>query len=278
MKLRLVIVLSALTLFLPAAAQTPDTPPRNRRNDIQLRLDNGSTLTGRVSYITPDGKIVELQTATGSLPVWFSHVEAVRRDKGKEDKRWRECPDAQTFRRRYDPTWQDPSRWEFGFYSDYGFGVGTDALDRYEAGINLRYGVNRYLFAGVGIGINSMKDIDRGGNESVFAERIHTTGCAAFADLRSYFRDHGIRPFADLRIGYNFPTSSYTDSQSRDFSDKGFLLRAGAGIAAIDRSDIAYTLSVGYQIHSIRLTEPNENSFRHLSGSVALQLTVTFRW
>lgn len=155
--------------------------------------------------------------------------------------------------------------------------MGTNALDRYEVGINVRYGVNRYLFLGAGAGINSIRHIDRISN-TIFSQPVNTTGCAVFANIRSYFRDHGVRPFGDVRVGYNFPTATYTDNQSRRLSDKGVLLRLSGGIAVVDRSDIAYSLSVGYQMHSVKVTELNKESFRRMLGSVAVQLGITFRW
>lgn len=265
----------ALALCLPSRAQNPDARVSVGRNSIEMKLRNGSTVAGNVLYVSPDGKIVEMQTARGNQPVWFGDVTDVRRD--KEGKQWRKRPDAWNFRRRYDPTWDDPCRWEFGFYGDYGFGVGDNGLDRFEAGINVRYGVNEYLFVGIGGGINSTLDVSRITN-SAFARDVNTTGCAVFATARGFLRNHGVRPFGDLRIGYNFPTGTYTDSESRRLSDRGFLLRLSAGIAVVDRSDIAYSLSVGYQMHSVKLTELNKDSFRRISGSVALQLGVTFRW
>lgn len=275
MKLLPIIAGFALALYLPAAAQSTETPREADRGNVQLKLGNGSVVSGNVVYVSPDGRIVELRTASGSQPVWFGDIESVRR--GKEDARWRKRPDPWRFRERYDPAWKDPLRWEFGFYGDYGFGVGRNGLDRYEVGLNLRYGLNQYLFVGAGVGINSIMEVNRIAN-SIFASEVNTTGCAVFANLRGYFRNRGIRPFADLRIGYNLPTSTYGDNQSRRFSDEGVLLRLSAGVTAIDRSDIAYSFAVGYHMHSVELTELNKDSFRRMSGSVALQFAVTFRW
>lgn len=275
MKTLLITAWLALALCLPSVAQTSDARTSAGRHSIEIKLRNGSTVAGNVLYVSPDGKIVEMRTDSGSRAVWFGDVTDVRRD--REGKRWRKRPDAWSFRQRYDPTWDDPCRWEFGFYGDYGFGVGDNGLDRFEAGINVRYGVNEYLFVGVGGGINSTLDVCRITN-SAFANKVNTTGCAVFATARGYFRRHGVRPFGDLRVGYNFPTSTYSDNDSRILSDKGVLLRLSAGIAVIDGSDIAYSLSVGYQMHSMKLTELNKDSFRRMSGSVALQLGITFRW
>lgn len=275
MKTLLITAWLALAICLPSRAQNPDARQPAGRNSIEMKFRNGTTMAGNVLYVSPDGKIVEMRTAEGSRAVWFGDVASVRRD--KEGKRWRKRPDAWKFQQLYDPTWKDPSRWEFGFYGDYGFGVGKNGLDRFEVGVNVRYGVSQYLFVGAGVGINSMLDVNKIEN-SVFTKDVNTTGCAVFANLRGYLRNRGVRPFGDLRVGYNFPTSTYADGESRTFSDKGVLLRLSAGIAVVDRSDIAYSLSVGYQMHSVKLTEPNKDSFRRMSGSVALQLGVTFRW
>lgn len=274
MKPHLIIACLALVSCLPSTGQTPDSVAAKPKN-IRIRLGNGSVVTGSILYITPDGKILEMQTPQGTRPVWFDNITAVRRD--KENRKWRKRPNPWTFRQRYDRTWKDPCRWEFGFYGDYGFGVGANGLNRFEAGANLRYGLSQYLFVGGGVGINGIQDLGASRN-SVFTKRINTTGCAVFANARGYFRNRGVRPFSDLWIGYNFPTSSYTVSQSRSFSDKGIMLRLSAGIAVVDRSDIAYSLAVAYQMHSVKLTELNKKSFRHMSGSVGIEMAVTFRW
>lgn len=271
MKPLLISTWLVLALCLPAQAQYPEATAGTGNRSVQMKLRNGSTVAGNILYVSPDGKIVELQTASGNQPVWYNDVTAVRRD--KEGKRWRERPHPWTFRQRYDPQWEDPCRWEFGFYGNYGFGVGADSKDRYEVGINLRYGVNQYLFLGVGGGINSMRDINNG-----VSRKVNTTGCAVFADIRGYFRNHGVRPFLDMRIGYNFPTSTYDDDKSRIFTDKGALVRFAGGAAVVDRSDIAYSLSVGYQMQSVKLTELNKKSRRTMSGALALELAITFRW
>lgn len=258
-------LLSALLLLasLSFPAQAQDKAAQKGRNSIQMMLRNGSTVTGNVIYISPDGKMVEMQTETGSQPVWFNEVITVRRDRG--DKKWKKRPDPWAFRMRYDPLWKDPSHWEFGFYGDYGFGVGKHGMDRYEVGLNLRYGINEYLFVGGGAGVNSIRNFG-------------TTGCAVFANLRGYMRNHGVRPFGDVRIGYNFRTDSYVDELARTLHDQGLTLRFGVGIAVVDRSNIGYSFSVGYQMQSIKLMKPNEDAFRQMSGSLALQLGITFRW
>lgn len=259
------ILLSALCLLaaLSLSAQAQEKAVQKRRNGIQIMLYNGSTATGDVIYVSPDGKIIEMRTETGDRPVWFDDVITVRRD--KDNKKWKKRPDPWTFRMRYDPQWKDPSHWEFGFYGDYGFGVGKQGMDRYEVGLDLRYGINEYLFVGGGAGVNSIRDFG-------------TTGCAVFAMLRGYARNHGVRPFGDVRIGYNFRTDSYVDALARTLHDEGITLRFGAGVAVTDRSNIAYSFSVGYQMQSIKLVKPNENAPRQMSGAVALQLGIAFRW
>ncbi len=274
--LPLLSVWFALALCQPVSAQ--DSPPQNRTDNknIQMRLRNGSIATGQISYITPDGKIVELQTPQGTeQAVWYNDVVAVRRD--RDNKRWRQRPHPYTLCQRYDPNWKDATRWELGFYGDYGFGVGNEGLDRYEVGLNVRYGINQYLFVGAGVGINSIRDV-YALSDAFFEHSTNTTGCALFANMRGYFRNRGIRPFADLRVGYNFATSNYPAAESRNFSDEGVLMRIGAGIAYVDRSDITYSLSAGYQMHSVELTETTRNTFRRLSESIAIQFAVTFRW
>lgn len=258
-----ILFLALCLMGLSLSAQAQDPAVKKGRNNIQMMLRNGSTVTGNVMYVSPDGKIIEMKTDEGNRPVWFDDVVAVRRNGG--DKKWTKWPDPWTFRMRYDPQWKDPSHWEFGFYGDYGFGVGKYGMDRYEVGLNLRYGINEYLFVGGGAGVNSIRNFG-------------TTGCAVFATLRGYVRNHGVRPFGDVRIGYNFRTDSYMDELARTLHDQGLALRFGAGIAVVDRSNIAYSFSVGYQMQSIKLTKPNEETLRQMSGAVALQLGITFRW
>lgn len=276
MKLHL-LLFGLLLSTLPGAAQTLGRQPMPKK-EVQLKLDNGSVVAGQVVYMTHDGMIVEMQTdSTHSKPVWYPDVQAVRRD--RPEARWRKAPDAWLFQQRFDPNWKDPSRWEFGIYGDYGFGVGRNALDRYEVGLNVRYGITQYLFAGVGFGMNSMLDIQRlGSGTGVWGSENNTTGCSVFANVRGYFRNRGIRPFADLRLGYTFPSSTYSDNQSVQLSDKGMLMRFAAGAAYVGRNDIGYSLSVAYQAHSVKLTEVDRTSLRQWSESVALQFAVMFRF
>lgn len=277
------IACSLLLLLSTGRAATaqplPKSDKRNERKEVQLKLQNGSTATGSVIYVTPDGRIVELQTATRNRPIRYTEIQAVRRNDAT--KQWKKRPPAWIFQQRYDLTWEDPCRWEFGFYGDYGIGVGRHAVDRYEAGINLRYRIKRYLFAGLGTGINSMRGIDRVEDREnwIPKDRQNTTGFAVFADVRGYFRDRAIlRPFVDLRIGYNFATGTYPDSQSRQLTDQGWTGRFGAGITLVDCSDCAYSLSVGYHANSVKLTELTKETYRRISGSIAIHLAIDFRW
>lgn len=272
------LLVGLLLSTLPAVAQSTERPAPTKERPIQLRLANGSVVSGEVSYFTRDGLMLEMTTAEGSQAVWYPDVEAVRRD--KPTAKWRKRPDAWHFQQRYDPHWRDPYRWEFGFYGDYGFGVGRNALDRYEVGLNVRYGLSQYLFLGVGFGMNGMLDIQGlTSGTGAFDRKTNTTSCSVFANLRGYFRNRGIRPYADVRLGYTFPASEYTDNQSKHFSDKGMLMRFGVGAAYFGPNAIGYSLGVAYQSHAVKMTEAdNQTSFRRLSESVALQFAVTFRF
>lgn len=277
MKLHLFLFGLMLSTLPGSAQHFGQQPMPIKEKNVQLKLENGSVVTGQVVYMTHDGVIVEMRTDSTHKPVWYPDVESVRWDKPRA--RWRKAPDAWLFQQRYDPKWKDPSRWEFGIYGDYGFGVGRHALDRYEVGLNVRYGITQYLFAGIGFGMNSMLDIQRlGSGAGVWGSEANTTGCSVFANVRGYFRNRGIRPFADLRLGYTFPSSTYSDNRSMQLSDKGMLMRFGAGAAYVGRNDIGYSLSVAYQAHSVKLTEVDRTSLRQWSESVALQFAVTFRF
>lgn len=150
----------------------------------QVHLKNGSIIKGIITEQVPE-EYFKIRTSDGSVFVYsYNEVERITKDAGKI-KTPTPPKDSRT------PRYEGGVYGNISYFIDYPFSLGIGAITTHGCLIN----PHLYIGGGVGVGFYSLYDA----LELLFP---------VFTDFRGYFIKGNLKPYAELKLGYDIGINS----------------------------------------------------------------------
>lgn len=205
-------------------------------------LKNGSVIRGTVIEQAP-GSYIKVKTSDGSIFAYnYSDVEKIVKDTNT------------TVRRSNDRS-NSGLRLGYKGFVDLGYSVGFGDYSADRAEFSTTHGVqiNKYIFAGAGVGVNYFYD-----NEKV--------GVPIYVDARYTALDKRITPFVEAKVGYAVGDVD------------GVYASPSVGCRFRMGNKSAFNVSVGYTLFTTEVTTIYKSG-RHVSYDESTEITnaATFR-